>query len=110
NGITTTRNMAEYDGQDHISIREKANNDEILAPNYYTTGPYLQGYMLKNFDDAVKIVREHKLKGYDFLKIGDGDNISKDIYLKLLEEAAKNHIDVIGHAQHQLPLESSLRM
>ena len=110
NGITTTRNMAEYDGQDHISIRERTNNNEILAPNYYTTGPYLQGNMLKTFDDVVKIVREHKLKGYDFLKIGDGDNIPKEIYLKLLEEAEKNQIAVIGHGQHQLPLEYSLRM
>jgi predicted metalloprotease with PDZ domain len=110
NGITTARNMGEYDGQDHVSVRNKINNGQLFGPNYYTTGPYLQADKLQSFEDAIKVVKQHKNKGYDFLKIGDGREISKEVYLKLLDEALKQKIDVIGHGQHNLPLEYSLRM
>ena len=110
NGITTARNMAEYDGQDHVMVRNKINKGQLLGPNYYTTGPYLQADKLQSVVDAIKVVKQHKDKDYDFIKIGDGDEISKGVYLKLLEEASKYKLDVIGHAQHNLPLEYSLRM
>ena len=110
NGITTARNMAEYDGQDHVMIKDKISKGQLLGPNYFTTGPYLQVDKLQSVKDAIKVVKQHKDKGYDFIKIGDGDGISKEVYLKVLEEALKNKLDVIGHAQHNLPLEFSLRM
>ncbi|WP_189362188.1 M61 family metallopeptidase [Algibacter mikhailovii] len=110
NGITIARNMAEYGGQDHVTIREKTKQGEILGPNYFTTGPYLSYDQLKTFEDIERIVREHKEKKYNFLKIGDGVDIPKENYLKLLDEAYKHDITVIGHGQHNLPLEFSLRM
>ncbi|WP_437397396.1 amidohydrolase family protein [Flagellimonas lutimaris] len=110
NGITTARNMGEYEGQDHIAIRDKINKGQLIAPNYYTTGPYLQADKLQTIEDAVKVVQQHKDRGCDFIKIGDGREIDKEVYLKLLEEAQKVKIPVIGHAQHNLPLEYSLRM
>lgn len=108
NGITTVRNMAEYQGQDHISIREKVNTGELQGPHYVTTGPYLRSDQLQTMDDLLKVIKHHKERGYDFLKLAD--NLSKDLYLKLLEEAYNHQIDVVGHAQHHLPLEYSLRM
>lgn len=110
NGITTARNMAEYWGQDHVAIREKVKKGNILGPNYFTTGPYLGNDQLKTFQDIERIVKEHKEKKYGFLKIGDGVDIPKENYLKLLDEAFKHNITVIGHGQHNLPLEYSLRM
>ncbi len=110
NGITTARNMAEYGGQDHVGIREKTLRGEIFGPNYFTTGPYLGYDQLKTFEDIKRIVKEHKEKKYDFLKIGDGVDIPKENYLKLLDEAYKHRVTVIGHGQHNLPLEYSLRM
>lgn len=110
NGITTARNMGEYEGQDHIAIRDKVKMGQILGPNYYTTGPYLQADKLQTVEDAIKVVQQHKDRGYDFIKIGDGRDIAKEVYLKLLEEAQRLKIPVIGHAQHNLPLEYSLRM
>lgn len=108
NGITCALNMAEYEGQDHIAIREKANNGGILAPVYYTTGPYLQAGHLKTPDNVREVIKYHKERGYNFLKIAD--NLPEDIYLQLLEEAYLNNIEVIGHGQRELPLEYSLRM
>lgn len=108
NGVTTVRNMAEYDWQDQIAERERARSVEILAPNYYTAGPYLKADDIITETDAVRIVQEHIEKGYDYLKIAD--DFPKNIYLKILDESSKNNLDVIGHGQHHLPLEFSLRM
>ncbi len=108
NGITTLRNMAELDGQDQIAIRQKVASGEILGPNYYTTGPYLKSEQLRTKEEVTAVVKMHKERGYDFLKIAD--NLPLDIYLKLLEECDANNVQIIGHSQRNLPLEFSLRM
>ncbi|MFH4965490.1 amidohydrolase family protein [Gaetbulibacter sp. M235] len=108
NGITTVRNMAEFDGQDQIAIRQKVTSGEILGPNYFTTGPYLKSEQLRTIEDVKAVVKMHKQRGYDFLKIAD--NLPLNIYLKLLEECKNYKIPVIGHSQRSLPLEYSLRM
>ncbi|MCT4699704.1 amidohydrolase family protein [Tenacibaculum haliotis] len=108
NGITSARNMAEYPGQDHIKIRENSKKKRILSPHYYTTGPYLKKKDLSTIDAVEKVINQHKEKGYDYLKIAD--NLPKNIYLKLLELAQKENIEVVGHGQRRLPLEFSLRM
>jgi len=108
NGITSARNMAEYDGQDHIKIRALAQSNAFLSPHYYTTGPYLKRNDFNNIDSVETIVQYHKLRGYDYLKIAD--DLPKNTYLKLLEVAQKERVEVIGHGQRKLPLEFSLRM
>ncbi|MCO4822078.1 MAG: amidohydrolase family protein [Flavobacteriaceae bacterium] len=108
NGITTARNMAEYEGQDHIKIRELAQKNAILSPHYYTTGPYLKRAHFNHIDAVEIIIKHHKKRGYDYLKIAD--NLPKDTYLKLLEVAQKENVQVVGHGQRELPLEYSLRM
>jgi len=110
NGVTTVRNMAEepQQKQKQIDIRHKVKTGEYLGPNYYTTGPYLKFEQLKTKELILEEVKKHKEKGYDFLKLAD--NLPKDLYLFMLEEANKNNVQVIGHAQRKLPLEFSLRM
>lgn len=108
NGITSARNMAEYNGQDHIRIRELAQSNAILSPHYYTTGPYLKRNDFKHADSVDVIVQYHKKRGYDYFKIAD--NLPKDIYLKLLETAKKENLEIVGHGQRELPLEFSLRI
>ncbi len=108
NGVTTVRNMAEYDWQDHMSIKDSIQKDKKFGPNYFTTGPYLNSNNLNTIEDAIAVVNLHKDKDYDFIKLAD--NLNKVVYLKVLEEAQKYHIPVIGHAQREMPLEFSLRM
>jgi len=108
NGVTSARNMAEYQGQDHINIREQAKKNIMLSPHYYTTGPYLTRNHLSSIEAVGKVINDHKEKGYDYLKIAD--NLPKNIYLKLLELAQKEKIEIVGHGQRKLPLEYSLRM
>jgi len=108
NGITSARNMAEYHGQDHIKIREQAQSNRFLSPHYYTTGPYLKRNDLSDIAAVQKVISDHKEKGYDYLKVAD--NLPKNIYLKLLELAQKEKIEIVGHGQRALPLAYSLRM
>lgn len=108
NGVTTVRNMAEYDWQDQVAIREKINSGEILGPRYFTTGPYLNSSMLQSEEEAREMVQFHVEKGYDFLKIAD--NLPENSYLSLLEEAEKEGLPVIGHAQRAMEIDYSLRM
>lgn len=108
NGVTTVRNMAEYDWQDVIDVREKIRSDSIFGPNFYTTGPYIQSQQVNSIQDVENLVKHHLLRGYDFMKIAD--NLPKDLYLELLQKATENGISVIGHAQRNLPLEYTLRM
>lgn len=108
NGVTTVRNMAEYDWQDQVAIREKINSGEILGPRYFTTGFYLNSSMLQSEEEAREMVQSHAERGYDFLKIAD--NLPENIYLSLLGEAEKEELPVIGHAQRAMDLDYSLRM
>ena len=108
NGITTVVSMGEDGGQDAIAIRQHANSAEVLAPNYYTVGPYLDADSLKTPNDAAEAVRHHQKRGYDFIKVHG--NLPLPVYLTLLSEAELAGIPVVGHAQRQLPLEYSLRL
>ncbi|CAL2093118.1 Imidazolonepropionase-like amidohydrolase [Tenacibaculum sp. 190524A02b] len=108
NGITSARNMAEYPGQDQITIRNQVQKNAYLAPHYYTAGPYLMRKDFRNTHSVDSIIKLHLTKGYNYLKLAD--NLPKETYLKLLAETQKNHIDIIGHGQRNLPLEFSLRM
>ncbi|CAL2104196.1 Amidohydrolase [Tenacibaculum sp. 190130A14a] len=108
NGITSARNMAEYPGQDQITIRNQVHKNTYLAPHYYTAGPYLMRKDFRNENSVDSIIQHHLTKGYDYLKLAD--NLPKATYVKLLAAAQKNEIDVIGHGQRDLPLEFSLRM
>lgn len=108
NGITSVISMGEDGGQDAIAIRDHANNSSVLAPVYFTAGPFLGGEELKSPKDAIESVRYHKQRGYDFIKVHE--DFTLDTYLTLLREAEKAGIPVVGHAQRELPLEYTLRL
>lgn len=108
NGITSIRNMSEDRHQDAIAIREHANNKSELAPFYFTVGPQVNQSNVKTPEDAIKMVQNHKDRGYDFIKVHG--NLHKKAYLTLLEEAEKQDIPVVGHTQRDKPLEYSLRL
>ena len=108
NGVTTVRNMAEHGpGQDVIAVR-RASNDGRIAPNYFTSGPQLNGQNLPTVEAAIKAVAQHSARGYDFIKV-HGD-MAPEVYQALLQQATLAKIPVVGHAQRHLPLHYSLRM
>ncbi|MEO3865878.1 amidohydrolase family protein [Rheinheimera fenheensis] len=108
NGVLAIRNLADFPGQDAIESKRRSELLEVIAPRYLTSGMHLSEDNLKTPDDAVKLVKLHIDKGYDYIKLRG--NLEKSVYLRLLDEAYKANIPVIGHAQRHLPLNYSLRM
>ncbi|EAR14820.1 amidohydrolase family protein [Robiginitalea biformata] len=107
-GITTARNMGEYDWQDQITIRDQVRSGDLFGPNYYTTGPYLKAENLADSRTISETVRNHLNRGYDFIKLAD--NLPQEQFLALIDEAGKAGIPVIGHGQREMPLKFSVKM
>ena len=106
-GVTTVRNMAEYDWQDQIKIRDEIIPEMDIQLNYYTTGKYLKASDLSSKQAIDLVIKAHVEKDYDFLKIAD--NLSEELFLYLLDQCEAANLQVVGHAQRELPLEFSLR-
>ncbi|MBN2869080.1 MAG: amidohydrolase, partial [Flavobacteriaceae bacterium] len=84
NGVTSVRNV--WGMPMHLRFKELINNDEILAPNFYTTGPKLTGpefigddnLNLISPEQAKENIKRYKDKGYDFIKTYYG--LPEDIF------------------------------
>lgn len=100
NGVTTIRLMTGTPEQ--LVLREKSMKGEILAPTIYATSPQFIGkksgnaYVVTNEQEARDSVRKAKRDGYDYLKLTT--NLKPEVYEAIVDEAAKQNIRVVGHA------------
>ena len=100
NGVTTIRLMIGTPEQ--LILRTKAAKAEIIAPTIYAASPHLTGkeqgndFVVKTEEEAREAVRKSKTAGYDFIKITTF--IDAKVYEAAIDEAAKQNIRVVGHA------------
>lgn len=100
NGVTTIRLMIGTPEQ--LILRAKAAKGEIIAPTIYAASPHLTGkeqgndFVVKTEEEAREAVRKSKAAGYDFIKITTF--IDAKVYEAAVDEAAKQNIRVVGHA------------
>lgn len=100
NGVTTIRLMIGTPEQ--LILRQKSANGEIIAPTIYAASPHLTGrkqgndFVVKTEEEAREAVRKSKNAGYDFIKITTF--IDAKVYEAAIDEAAKQNIKVVGHA------------
>ncbi len=100
NGVTTIRLMIGTPEQ--LILRAKSANGEIIAPTIYSASPHLTGreqgndFVVNTADEAREAVRKSKAAGYDFIKITTF--IKAEVYEAAVDEAAKQNIRVVGHA------------
>jgi imidazolonepropionase-like amidohydrolase len=100
NGVTTIRLMTGTPEQ--LVWREKSARGEILAPTIYAASPQFIGkkstnaYVVTNEQEAREAVRRAKRDGYDYLKMTT--NLKPEVYEAIVDEAGKQRIPVIGHA------------
>jgi imidazolonepropionase-like amidohydrolase len=100
NGVTTIRLMTGTPEQ--LVLREKSAKGEILAPTIYAASPQFTGkkssnaYVVTNEQEARASVRQAKQDGYDYLKVTT--NLKPEVYEAIVDEAAKQGIRVVGHA------------
>lgn len=99
-GVTTIRLMNGTPEQ--LVWRSKSARGEILAPTIYAASPQFIGrkssnaYVVTNETEARASVRKAKLDGYDYLKMTT--NLKPEVYDAIVDEAGKQNIRVIGHA------------
>jgi imidazolonepropionase-like amidohydrolase len=111
-GVTTIRLMTGTPEQ--LTLREKSARGEIIAPTIYAASPQFIGkkssnaYVVTNEQEARESVRKAKRDGYDYLKLTT--NLKPEVYEAIVDEAAKQNIRVIGHADSRsIGLKRALR-
>jgi imidazolonepropionase-like amidohydrolase len=100
NGVTTVRFM--IGTPELLSLRSRSAKGEIDAPTIFVASPHLTGreqgnnFVVNTSDEAREAVRKSKAAGYDFIKITTF--IKAEVYEAAVDEAAKQNIRVVGHA------------
>ena len=99
-GVTTIRLM--IGTPEHIVLRSKSANEQILAPTIYAASPHLTGRKQPNSivvttdAEARAAVRKSKQDGYDFIKVTTF--LAPEVYEAIVDEARRQNIRVVGHA------------
>jgi imidazolonepropionase-like amidohydrolase len=100
NGVTTIRFMIGTPEQ--LVLRARSAKGEIVAPTIYSASPHLTGkeqgnnFVVNTAEEAREAVRKSKAAGYDFIKITTF--IKAEAYEAAVDEAARQNIRVVGHA------------
>ena len=100
NGVTTIRFM--IGTPELLALRQRSAKGEIAAPTIYVASPHLTGreqgnnFVVKTPEEAREAVRKSKAAGYDFIKITTF--VEAPVYEAAVDEAAKQNIRVVGHA------------
>jgi imidazolonepropionase-like amidohydrolase len=106
NGVTTVLCMS--GSKQVLRMREAIASGELLGPRIFTTGPMLGNLSPtpRTPEEARAIVREFKNDGYDFIKVYN--QIPKDSYWAIIDEAKQQDIPVIGHAVRSVGIEGAI--
>ena len=107
NGVTGVRNL--WGMPMHLRIKEDVNDDEIISPIFFTTGPKLTGpefigddnLNLTNPFGAKEKVISYKDRGYDLIKTYYG--LDKAIFDAVVEQAKISEIDIVAHPSQKVP-------
>ena len=107
NGVTAVRNV--WGLPMHLRIKEDVNNDKILSPYFYTTGPKLTGpefigddnLNLTSPSEAKDKVISYKDRGYDFIKTYYG--LDRDIFDAVVKQAGISKMDIVAHPSQKVP-------
>ena len=103
NGVTTVRFM--IGTPELLRYRGQSAKGEISAPTIWVASPHLTGreqgnnFVVKTEEEAREAIRKSKAAGYDFIKVTT--YIPAPIYEAAIDEAAKQGIRVVGHADRE---------
>ena len=99
-GVTTIRLMTGTPEQ--LVLRRKSAAGEIVAPMIYAASPQFTGrkstnaHVVTTEAEARAAVIKSKQDGYDFIKVTT--YLKPEVYEAIVDEAAKQNIRVVGHA------------
>jgi hypothetical protein len=107
NGVTAVRNL--WGMPMHLRLKEDVNNDEIISPIFFTTGPKLTGpefigddnLNIESPSEAIEKVISYKERGYDFIKTYYG--ITENVFAAVIKQAIVSDMDIIAHPSQKVP-------
>lgn len=103
-GLTTVRGML---GQPaHLGLRARLERGELPGPRLFTSGPSVNGNSAPDAETAMRMVREHKAAGYDFVKIHPG--LKLEVFDALAASAQDAGIPFAGHVSAQVGVRRAL--
>lgn len=92
-GLTSVRGML---GQPaHLELRARLERGLLLGPRLFTSGPSVNGNSARDPETAVRMVREQKAAGYDFVKIHPG--LKREVFEAMAAAAREAGIPFAGH-------------
>ena len=106
-GVTTVRNL--WGHPMHLRMKADINEEKILSPDLYTSGPKLTGpefigddnLQLHTPAEAREKVNSYHDRGYDFIKTYYG--LTPDLYDAVIETCRKLAMDIVAHPSQQVP-------
>ena len=104
NGVTTIRGMLGAPNQ--LELRERAARGDLLSPTIIVGAPSLNGNSAPDPESGVRLVRQYKAEGYDFLKLHPG--LSRETYDAVVAAAEAEGITLGGHVSQAVGLERTL--
>ena len=107
NGVTTIRNV--WGMPFHLKLKKEIENNKIISPQFFTTGPKLTGpefigddnLQIFSPDEGKEKVKLYKKQGYDFLKTYYG--LPKDIFDAIIDQAKTSNMDIVAHPSQKVP-------
>lgn len=106
-GITSTRDLG-APLKESVALKQAIEKGELPGPNVYISGPFLQAEAYpgtENFRWGVKTEREAVEKvnrladaGVDIIKLIDHDKMPLNVAKKVVEQAHKRDLIVVGHS------------
>ncbi|MGI9141308.1 MAG: amidohydrolase family protein [Gemmatimonadaceae bacterium] len=104
NGVTTIRGMLGAPSQ--LVLREQLASGAVVGPTIFVGAPSLNGQSASTAEAAVRLVREHKAAGYDFLKLHPG--IPRPAYDAIVSAAREIGFTFAGHISAAVGLDRTL--
>ncbi|GAA4396844.1 amidohydrolase family protein [Nibrella viscosa] len=107
NGITTVRNL--WGHPMHLRMKEAINQEAVIGPLFYTSGPKLTGpeyigddnRQLFTPEEAGSKVVEYKERGYDFIKTYNG--LTRELFDAIIAKANALDVDIVAHPSANVP-------
>ncbi|WP_116124905.1 amidohydrolase family protein [Lewinella sp. IMCC34183] len=106
-GVTSARDLG-GPLEESISVRDRINAGELPGPTLYMSGPFLQAapypgtedfrWGIQSVEEARSKVRELAAAGVDCIKVVDQDDIPREAFFALVDEAHRHDLPVVAHA------------
>ena len=104
NGVTTVRGMQGEPSQ--LALRNSIQRGLLLGPNLYLASESMSGERVPTPEEAVRLVREHKVDGYDLIKTHEG--ISLETFDAIARTAVEMDMPFGGHVSDLVGLQHAL--